>query len=76
MLAAPLHGRRGLRLHWLRGGRVVTKQGLERLREALPGTEQPEVWVRFPRQLGDVIFSIPFFQTLQRSWNAEAQAQG
>ena len=55
---------------------MVTKQGLERLREALPGTEQPEVWVRFPRQLGDVIFSIPFFQTLQRSWNAEAQAQG
>jgi len=55
---------------------VVAKQGLERLREVLPGTEQPEVWVRFPRQLGDVIFSIPFFQTLQRAWNAEAEAQG
>lgn len=52
------------------------KPGHERLRELLPAFEQPEVWVRFPRQLGDVIFSIPFFCALQRSWNAEAEAQG
>ncbi|MFN7957762.1 MAG: glycosyltransferase family 9 protein [Holophagaceae bacterium] len=52
------------------------KPGHERLRELLPAFEQPEVWVRFPRQLGDVIFSIPFFCALQRSWNAVAKAQG
>ncbi len=52
------------------------KPGHERLRELLPAFEQPEVWVRFPRQLGDVIFSIPFFCALQRSWNAVAEAQG
>ena len=32
------------------------KPGHERLRELLPAFEQPEVWIRFPRQLGDVIF--------------------
>lgn len=52
------------------------KPGHERLRELLPSFEHPEVWVRFPRQLGDVIFSLPFFLALQRSWNAEAEAQG
>ena len=35
-----------------------------------------EVWVRFPRQLGDVIFSLPFFGTLQARWNAVAEARG
>jgi len=52
------------------------KPGHERLRELLPAFEQPEVWIRFPRQLGDVIFSIPFFFALQRSWNAVAEARG
>ena len=36
----------------------------------------PEVWVRFPRQLGDVIFAIPFFGSLQRAWNAVAKDIG
>lgn len=52
------------------------KPGQERLREVLPAFDQPEVWIRFPRQLGDVIFSIPFLYALQRSWNAVAEAQG
>jgi len=55
---------------------VAAQQGLERLRAALQTTDHPEVWIRFPRQLGDVIFAIPFFHALQRNWNAEAAAQG
>nr|WP_275975905.1 glycosyltransferase family 9 protein [Geothrix terrae] len=60
------------------GGGVVGngKPGHERLREALPAFEQPEVWIRFPRQLGDVIFSIPFLYALQRAWNGIAESQG
>ena len=55
----------------------MTKCGIEILREQLErGTARPEVWVRFPRQLGDVIFSLPFFGTLQREWNAAAGALG
>jgi ADP-heptose:LPS heptosyltransferase len=59
------------------GGGVVgkVKPGHERLLELLPAFDQPEVWIRFPRQLGDVIFSIPFLYGLQRSWNAIAVAQ-
>jgi heptosyltransferase-2 len=34
------------------------------------------VWVRFPRLLGDVIFSLPFFGTLQARWNAVARERG
>ncbi|WLT33234.1 glycosyltransferase family 9 protein [Geothrix sp. PMB-07] len=52
------------------------KPGQERLREVLPSFDQPEVWIRFPRQLGDVIFAIPFLHGLQQSWNAVAAAQG
>jgi ADP-heptose:LPS heptosyltransferase len=52
------------------------KLGHERLQEVLPAFDQPEVWIRFPRQLGDVIFSIPFLHGLQQSWNAIAAAQG
>jgi ADP-heptose:LPS heptosyltransferase len=52
------------------------KLGHERLLEVLPAFDQPEVWIRFPRQLGDVIFSIPFLHGLQKSWNAIAAAQG
>jgi heptosyltransferase-2 len=60
------------------GGGAVgkIKPGHDRLRELLPALDQPEVWIRFPRQLGDVIFSIPFLFGLQRSWNAIAEAQG
>jgi len=32
--------------------------------------------VRFPRLLGDVIFSLPFFGSLQRAWNPVAAAAG
>ncbi len=60
------------------GGGVVgkVKLGHERLQEVLPAFDHPEVWIRFPRQLGDVIFSIPFLHGLQQSWNAIAAAQG
>jgi ADP-heptose:LPS heptosyltransferase len=34
------------------------------------------VWIRFPRQLGDVLFSVPFFGALQREWNAAAAEEG
>jgi ADP-heptose:LPS heptosyltransferase len=55
----------------------LARCGIEILREHLErGTARPEVWVRFPRQLGDVIFSLPFFGTLQREWNAAAEALG
>lgn len=40
------------------------------------GRARPEVWVRFPRQLGDVVFALPFLGSLQREWNAAAAAQG
>lgn len=40
------------------------------------GTARPEVWVRFPRQLGDVIFSLPFFGSLRREWDAAAAEAG
>jgi ADP-heptose:LPS heptosyltransferase len=52
------------------------KPGQERLLDLLPAFEEPEVWIRFPRQLGDVIFSIPFLHGLQRSWNPIAEAHG
>lgn len=35
-----------------------------------------EVWIRWPRQLGDVVFALPFFGALQTAWNAEAEALG
>lgn len=35
-----------------------------------------EVWVRFPRLLGDVVFTLPFLGTLQAHWNAVAEAKG
>ncbi|HJW09670.1 MAG TPA: glycosyltransferase family 9 protein [Holophagaceae bacterium] len=34
------------------------------------------MWIRFPRQLGDVVFAWPFFAALQRAWNAEAEKVG
>lgn len=36
----------------------------------------PEVWVRFPRQLGDVVFTLPFFLSLQADWNELAASCG
>ena len=51
--------------------------GTEILRQALSqGEAKPEVWIRFPRQLGDVIFALPFLGSLQRDWNAAAAELG
>lgn len=36
----------------------------------------PEVWIRFPRQLGDVVFTLPFFLSLQADWNELAASCG
>jgi ADP-heptose:LPS heptosyltransferase len=55
----------------------LARCGTEILREQLAkGTAAPEVWIRFPRLLGDAIFSIPFLGVLQREWNAVAREQG
>ena len=61
---------------------MLARRGTDILREALhrrlasghPGPH--EVWIRWPRQLGDVVFALPFFGSLQAVWNAEAAAQG
>lgn len=51
--------------------------GTEALKESLRrGDALPEVWIRFPRQLGDVIFALPFLGSLQREWNAAAAELG
>lgn len=50
--------------------------GSEILKDALAKGARPEVWVRFPRQLGDVIFAVPFFGSLQAHWNPVAEACG
>jgi ADP-heptose:LPS heptosyltransferase len=50
--------------------------GRDVLRAALQAGAKPEVWVRFPRQLGDVVFSMPFFGTLQADWNQVAAEHG
>ena len=54
----------------------MTRCGSEILREELSKGACPEVWVRFPRNLGDVIFSLPFFGSLQRAWNPIAAEAG
>lgn len=55
----------------------MARCGIELLREHLKaGTAAPEVWIRFPRLLGDVIFSLPFLGSLQREWNAVAAELG
>ena len=61
---------------------MLARRGTDILREALhrrlasghPGPH--EVWIRWPRQLGDVVFALPFFGSLQAVWNAEAAALG
>jgi ADP-heptose:LPS heptosyltransferase len=52
--------------------RALARCGSESLREELGKGASPEVWVRFPRQLGDVVFALPFFGSLQREWNQVA----
>ena len=54
----------------------MARCGSEVLREELRKGANPEVWVRFPRLLGDVIFAYPFFGGLQRHWNRVAAEEG
>ena len=54
----------------------MTLCGSEILRKELRQGTCPEVWVRFPRNLGDVIFSLPFFGSLQREWDQVAAEEG
>jgi heptosyltransferase-2 len=54
----------------------MNRFGSEILQEELRRGAAPEVWVRFPRNLGDVIFALPFFGSLQREWNPLARAAG
>jgi ADP-heptose:LPS heptosyltransferase len=56
--------------------RALARCGSESLREELGKGTSPEVWVRFPRLLGDVVFALPFFGSLQREWNRVAQEAG
>ena len=49
---------------------------LEKLDRALAEGKAPDVWIRFPRLLGDVVMAMPFLGTLQRHWNAVAAARG
>jgi ADP-heptose:LPS heptosyltransferase len=61
---------------------MLARRGTDILREELrrraaSGNAGPhEVWIRWPRQLGDVAFALPFFGSLQAAWNAEAAALG
>lgn len=61
---------------------MLARLGTDILREelrrrAVEGHAGPhEVWIRWPRQLGDVVFALPFFGSLQAAWNAEAEAVG
>ena len=60
----------------------MARSGTDILREELGqrvarGVAGPhEVWIRWPRQLGDVAFALPFFGSLQTAWNTEAAALG
>jgi ADP-heptose:LPS heptosyltransferase len=54
----------------------LPRVGTDILREALAAGARPEVWIRWPRQLGDVMFALPFFGTLQETWNAAAAERG
>jgi len=54
----------------------LARCGSEILREELGKGANPEVWIRFPRNLGDVIFALPFFGSLQREWNLVAADSG
>lgn len=49
---------------------------LTELDRALAAGAAPEVWIRFPRLLGDVVMTMPFLRTLQHHWNAVAAARG
>jgi ADP-heptose:LPS heptosyltransferase len=53
----------------------LSRNGKDILREELRRGATPEVWVRFPRQLGDIMFAMPFFESLRKSWDAVAQEE-
>ncbi len=61
---------------------MLARKGTDILREELrrrlaSGDAGPqEIWIRWPRQLGDVAFALPFFGSLQSAWNAEAASLG
>jgi len=57
-----------------RGTDILREELRRRLAEGQAGPH--EVWIRWPRQLGDVVFALPFFGSLQATWNAEAAALG
>ena len=54
----------------------MARCGSEILRDELGKGANPEVWIRFPRLLGDVVFALPFFGSLQREWNRVALEAG
>ena len=54
----------------------MIESGRDRLRRALQNGVAPEVWIRFPRQLGDVVFSMPFLGELLADWNQVAAELG
>jgi len=54
----------------------LARCGSEILREELRRGANPEVWIRFPRLLGDVVFALPFFGSLRREWNQVAEEAG
>ena len=54
----------------------MPRVGTDSLREALARGAAPEVWIRWPRQLGDVMFALPFFGTLREEWNRAAAESG
>ena len=58
------------------GGHMTGHPVLADLDRALVEGAAPEVWIRFPRQLGDVVMTLPFLRTLQHHWNAVAAARG
>lgn len=50
--------------------------GTDSLREALARGAKPEIWIRWPRQLGDVMFALPFYGTLREAWGRAAAEAG
>jgi ADP-heptose:LPS heptosyltransferase len=54
----------------------LSRCGSDILRSELRPGACREVWVRFPKNLGDVIFALPFFGSLQREWNRVAEETG
>lgn len=59
---------------------MPSQTATDRLRTLLAKPErfgpQPEVWIRFPRQLGDVVGTLPFLGGLKGHWNRVAKEAG